>query len=75
MKPEELNPVYLKDNRFLSKIDIKRYRFFYTFSLIYQKIHYLEIINKMEATNEVWSDTKLMLVTANVGSLFEDVSR
>lgn len=29
----------------------------------------------MEATNEVWSDTKLMLVTANVGSLFEDVSR
>lgn len=75
MKPEELNPVYLKDNRFLSKIDIKRYRLFYTFSLIYQKIHYLEIINKMEATNEVWSDTKLMLVTANVGSLFEDVSR
>lgn len=29
----------------------------------------------MEATNDVWSDTKLMLVTANVGSLFEDVSR
>lgn len=28
----------------------------------------------MEATNEVKSDTKLMLVTANVGSLFEDVS-
>lgn len=28
----------------------------------------------MEATNEVRSDTKLMLVTANVGSLFEDVS-